>query len=112
MKKLVTIFEQGDVVLIPDQRNHKVDVPKKVEKTKSQVIQEGEHTGHAHRITSGSAEIYGTPQSDRRFLRALKGGAEITHEEHLPVQIEEQDYEIRIVRQKDIFSKIVSKVLD
>lgn len=97
-------YQQGDVVLI------KID---KIEakKIKGSVIQEGEHTGHAHRFEPGTAQLFGASGA-RTHLRALAGGATITHEEHLPVIIEEGDYEIRIVRQKDPFTKLISAVID
>jgi hypothetical protein len=99
-----TIYQQGDVVLI------KIDeAPQGIVK-KTNVIQEGEHTGHAHRITRGNAAI--SIVSDKMYVKAGNGGATITHEEHLPVTIEEGDYEVRIVRQKDPFTKLVSRVVD
>lgn len=103
MKKQV-IFEQGDVCLIPCKEVSG-------EKLKTNVIQEGEHTGHAHRITSGKATIFGSGNV-RSYLRVAKGGATITHEEHLPVKVPEGDYEVKIVRQKDPFTKLIAPVLD
>lgn len=96
-------YQQGDVILI------KVESIKG-KKIKGNVIQEGEHTGHAHRITSGNGTLF--QEGNNKFLKALGGDTTITHEEHLPVTIEEGDYEVRIVRQKDPFSKIVSRVVD
>jgi hypothetical protein len=100
----MTIYQQGDVVLI------KIKTSPKGVKKESNVIQEGEHTGHAHRITQGEANIFTTDAG--MFVKAGMGGATITHEEHLPVIIEEGDYEVRIVRQKDPFTKLVSRVID
>lgn len=97
-------FQQGDVVLI------KVDSIMAPE-MKGSVIQEGEHTGHAHRFQPNTAQLFGS-EGTRTHLRALKGGTTITHEEHLPVKIDEGDYEIRIVRQKDPFTKLISSVID
>jgi hypothetical protein len=98
------IIEQGDVILI------KKEGAAKGEKLSHNVVQEGEHTGHAHRITSGNATIFN--DNGALSIRVLGGGATITHEEHLPVEIEEGEYEVRIVRQKDPFTKLVSKVVD
>lgn len=100
------ILEQGDVVLVPVGNSTVTG-----DKIRTNVLQEGEHTGHAHRITKGRAEVFGS-NGQRNFLRVLKGGATLTHEEHLPVEIGEGDYEIRIVRQKDPFTKLISRVLD
>lgn len=97
-------YQQGDVVLI------KINEIK-AKKIKGSVIQEGEHTGHAHRFQANTAQLFGA-EGIRTHLKALKGGTTITHEEHLPITIEEGDYEIRIVRQKDPFTKLISKVVD
>lgn len=103
MKKTnLSYYQQGDVILI------KRDAVKG-KKAKTLTIQEGEHTGHAHRITSGRGNIF--QDGDMKFVKAL-GPVTITHEEHLPLTIEEGEYEVRIVRQKDPFSKIVSRVVD
>ena len=98
------VYQQGDVVLI------KIEKAPLGNKKTNNVIQEGEHTGHAHRITQGRAYILQT--QELMYVRAEAGGATITHEEHLPVTIEEGDYEVRIVRQKDPFTKLVSRVVD
>jgi len=102
--KTLRIIEQGDVVLI--KRNRAVAGIM----TKNNVVQEGEHTGHAHRITSGNATVFNL--DGQLSIKVLSGGATITHEEHLPVTIEEGEYEVRIVRQKDPFTKLVNKVID
>jgi hypothetical protein len=98
------VWQQGDVVLL--------QIAKAPEGTKknNNVIQEGEHTGHAHRITGGVGNIFTV--GEQMYVKAGKEGATITHEEHLPVTIEEGDYEVRIVRQKDPFTKLVSRVID
>lgn len=92
---------QGDVVLIrvPAVRG---------EKQETRVVQEGEHTGHAHRLNE-HADIY--QDGDRRYVRA-RDGARLTHEEHDTTVITEGDYEVRIVRQKDPFTKLISRVVD
>ena len=101
MKK-ISYYQQGDVILI---KTDKVQG----KKTSTKVIQEGEHTGHAHRITGGNGTLF--QEGETKFLKVL-GSATITHEEHLPTVVEEGDYEVRIVRQKDPFSKLVSRVVD
>lgn len=99
-------YQQGDVVLI------------KVEKVlgakqKTKVVQEGEHTGHAHRLNAnGTVFFAGEASNPTKYVKVRNGGATISHEEHLPITIEDGDYEIRIVRQKDPFTKLVTKVVD
>lgn len=98
------IIEQGDVVLIRKDGCVAGTIKN------NNVVQEGEHTGHAHRITSGNANVF--DNNGQLSLKVFSGGATITHEEHLPITIEEGEYEVRIVRQKDPFTKLVSKVVD
>lgn len=102
--KSITYYQQGDVVLV---KTNKIEGTK----LKGSVIQEGEHTGHAHRFQPNTAQLFGS-EGTRTHLKALKGGTTITHEEHLPVTIPAGEYEIRIVRQKDPFTKLISKVID
>lgn len=98
------IQEQGDVVLIP------VNSVKGKE-LKSKVVQEGEHTGHAHRLMNGTGTLFET-EDGTKYL-SVRGESEIlTHEEHAPHLIEEGDYEVRIVRQKDPFTKLIAPVVD
>ena len=107
MNKMIVI-EQGDVVLIKKEGATKGGIPKT---SRKDVVQDGEHTGHAHRFTSGEATIFETG-GNVTSLKVTSPRAFLTHEEHLPVEIEEGEYEVRIVRQKDPFTKLVSKVID
>lgn len=103
----MTKIQQGDVVLI------KIDtLPKGAKLVKGQrTVQEGEHTGHAHRMDDNGA-VYAL--GDQKYVRVSDeaGYATLTHEEHNTEIIEKGDYEVRIIRQKDPFSKIVSRVVD
>lgn len=108
MKKAnkIKYYQQGDVILI------KTDKGVSGDKIPGVVVQEGEHTGHAHRFNGQEdvAQLFGSGGT-REYL-ALNDTATLYHEEHLPVTIEKGDYEIRIVRQKDPFTKLVSRVVD
>jgi hypothetical protein len=107
MNKLIVI-EQGDVVLIRRDGATRGGIPKA---NRTNVVQDGEHTGHAHRFTTGEATIYET-NGLVTSLKVTSPKAFLTHEEHLPVEIEEGEYEVRIVRQKDPFTKMISRVVD
>ena len=81
---MVKIYRQGDVLL------REVDeMPKKARKRETDVILEGEVTGHAHRIQHGT--IYDL--WDQTFVRAGKD-AVIVHDEHGPIPIEKGLYEV------------------
>ncbi len=94
-------YQQGDVILIPTT---------KVEGDKiGRVVQEGEHTGHAHRLDNNGTVFQ---KGDRKFVLVQGGKALLTHEEHNTQEIEEGAYEVRIIREVDIFSKLVRAVVD
>lgn len=104
---MAKIYQQGDVILVPVAM-----IPMETKNLGTVVVQEGEHTGHAHRFLNGGVEVFGGT-GDSKYLRVTsETGSTLTHEEHLPQVIEKGDYEVRIVRQVDIFSKVVSKVVD
>jgi len=96
-------YQQGDVLII---KTNKITGKKQ----NTHIVQEGEHTGHTHKFLSNNIEIY--QDNDKKYLRVLNGSSDLTHEEHLPITIEEGEYEVRIVRQKDPFTKLISKVID
>ena len=98
--------QQGDVIF---RRINKID-EKSLTTITSSIIQEGEATGHAHRLTSGDYSFYSSP-NNRRFLRVINP-ATITHEEHAPITLEPGEYEIGIVREYDPFEKLIRSVVD
>lgn len=101
-------YQQGDVILI------KVGViPGDAKKNENfdGVLQHGEKTGHRHRVTGTSLELYELFSEGRRYLRA-KEESKIDHQEHNEFKIEPGDYEIRIVREVDHFSELVRPVAD
>jgi hypothetical protein len=52
-KDIKKIYRQGDVVIVCNS-----EIPKDSEKLSHLELARGELTGHAHRITSGDAELY------------------------------------------------------
>jgi len=94
MKKM---YRQGDVLLV------KVDdIPKKVKQQKSNVVVEGEATGHAHRLHNGQILIYKDEETyenkETMFINAMKN-AKLVHEEHGPIEIEVGFY--MVIRQRE-----------
>lgn len=96
-------FQQGDVILIPE------DLPKNRNEIKSPVVQEGEHTGHAHRLTGGEYEQF--EHKNVRYLRIVKPTT-LKHEEHHPIEIPLGTYRIGIVKQFDYESHETRNVID
>lgn len=96
-------YQHGDV-LIKEINN--VDG----EKLKTNVVMEGEFTGHAHRITQGQFQLYKTAMQ-QMYLQCLTACV-ITHEEHKPIEIPKGTYIIEAVREFDPFEDEIRAVRD
>lgn len=107
-----TFMQQGDVVI------KKVkEIPEGLECNKTDTLQYGEATGHAHRLHEGDFQIHLNPKEQdkdgngRKFLRILKD-TELRHEEHETFIIPPGTYEIGIVKEYDHFEEIERNVAD
>ncbi|MHA1732518.1 MAG: hypothetical protein ACTSU5_11275 [Promethearchaeota archaeon] len=89
---MTIMYRQGDVLL------RKVDdIPKYLRhQPKTNVLVEGEVTGHAHRALN--CDLFGFTEFEISFLKA-KEGAKLVHEEHGPIDLEPGCYEV--VRQME-----------
>lgn len=86
-------LRQGDVILIPD-----TDTGSALGQKQSHlVLAEGEVTGHAHRISSGEAELY--EREGTLYLRVLSETALLTHEEHHAITVPQGNWVVRIQRE-------------
>jgi hypothetical protein len=116
------MIQQGDVLF------HSEKIPAgELERVVNPVIQEGEHTGHAHRILgfkagdvgssamptelSPSWEILRDKATNVRYLRT-HAPIEVGHEEHKTVTIPPGEYRIGIVQEYDHFAEEARQVLD
>ena len=97
-------IQQGDIILIPIS-----EIPDSALLQEGDLIQEGEATGHAHRLTEG--QIYVEPDSKVKYLR-LVVPSEVTHNTHHPIQVPPNLYEVRVVLEKGMFSDLVAPVVD
>lgn len=110
MKKQI-VFQQGDVVMIQINK-----IPSDLEKVKADVLQEGEATGHAHRLHGDGFEIYAPKgpynnDTQRKHLRLVKPTS-LKHEEHKEIKLPAGDYEVRIVREYSHFDEEARRVAD
>lgn len=96
-------YQQGDCLIKPI-----TEIAGDVQVNRNVLI-EGEHTGHAHRVTEGQFEIY--MQAQKIFLKAITEIG-ITHEEHKKVVIPPGCYEIDQVREVDPFQNVLRRVQD
>jgi len=101
MKKAFVMHRQGDVLFVKV-----ADLPPELVERKSDVVVEGEATGHAHRLTAG--QIWQTREG-QLFLSAA-GGASIVHEEHGPIELEPGYWQV--IRQREYSPEEIRWVMD
>lgn len=112
MKKIPQLFRQGDVLLMRIDSIPADAVPCVV---KGDVILAwGEVTGHAHRIAPESVKPFAkggiwSPTAER-YIRALEGGANLTHEEHSTIALPAGNY--RVVQQREYHPEEIRSVAD
>lgn len=100
------IYEQGDCLFFAE------PIPKdKMEKIKTKVIEEGEATGHAHRLHTEEFEHLINPKTKERYLRLAKP-SKVRHEEHEEITLPPGEYRIGRVREKGMFDDLVAPVVD
>ncbi|MFX0204583.1 MAG: hypothetical protein ACFFDT_01245 [Candidatus Hodarchaeota archaeon] len=101
------IVRQGDLLL------KKVDkLPKRARTVKSDVILEGEATGHAHRIIDGEIfRFWSQSSGDQLFVKADKG-ATLVHEEHTKIKLVPGIYEVIRQREYDPDTETTQWVMD
>jgi hypothetical protein len=97
-------WQQGDVLI------GQCEIPKEALQIDTNVLQEGEHTGHAHRLFEGDFKVFETP-SKEKYLRIVTPTM-LRHEEHKQIALNPGDYKIGIVEEYDPFSKMTRQVVD
>ena len=83
-------LRQGDVILLPIQETQGEKLP-------HLTLAEGEVTGHRHRISEGTAELY--EEKGVLMLRVISQTALLTHEEHKAISIPQGSWMVRIQRE-------------
>jgi|SRR5215212_4747268 len=108
----------GDVLLVRVHNTEEIkDKAGKLVATGTNIVQKGELTGHAHRLSSrGSAqtEIFANIENpDERFVAVMgEEGAMLTHEEHKQVNLDEGLYKVVIEREFDPTTELTQRVYD
>jgi len=95
-------YRHGDVLIIPTAEKIQG------EQNKELVLARGEVSGHSHRITEGTAQLF--KFNDKTYLKVISKFALLTHEEHKALSIPQGEYEIKI--QKDYEPKGWKNVQD
>ena len=101
------IVRQGDLLLKKVEK-----LPKRAKIVKSDVILEGEATGHAHRIMDGEIfRFWSQSSGDQLFVKADKG-AMLVHEEHASIELVPGIYEVIRQREYDPDTETTQWVMD
>lgn len=98
--------QQGDVLI-----NRVETFPEGLLELKTNVLQEGEHTGHAHRLYGDGFTVFEEPKTKVKYLRVVEL-VDLKHEEHKAFKIAPGDYRIGIVREYDHFEEEARNVRD
>lgn len=101
MENALLMHRQGDVLFVKV-----ADLPTERVERKSDVLVEGEATGHAHRLTAG--QIWQTHEG-LLYLRAV-AGSRIVHEEHAALSLEPGDFQV--IRQREYSPEVIRWVMD
>jgi hypothetical protein len=93
-------YRQGDVLFV------KVDaLPDGLQRRKSNVIVEGESTGHAHRLQQGAIL-----ETGNILYLSIEIETHIIHEEHKPIILVPGQYQV--IRQREYSPEAIRTVID
>jgi hypothetical protein len=103
-------IRQGDVLFIPEPNGVNLDVK---DWKANGVIQEGEATGHHHKLAVlDAAEVF-RPQWGNAMVRVGPNGVSIVHEEHATVTLDPSTtYRVHIAREYDYLRDAMRFVRD
>lgn len=82
----------------------------KLKERKDKIVERGEATGHAHRIT-GNGLVLEYPTGET-LIKSLDNTVQIVHEEHKPIEIPKGIYKVTRQREYDAFEKASRTILD
>jgi hypothetical protein len=94
--KKPVLYRQGDVLLELIDEPIPTTAVELDRGDRDLILQEGEVTGHAHRIPSRSATLYRT-ETDARYMRVMgPAPVALNHEEHTTVELPPGNYRVTI----------------
>jgi hypothetical protein len=97
------LIQQGDVLI------KKTSFEVEEGRVETEVLAEGEATGHAHRIHGGRTAVHVV--AGIMYLKVLEA-CQVIHEEHKPVDVPPGTYEVYGVREYDHFEEEARRVTD
>ncbi len=80
-------------------------------KLNTKILAQGEVTGHHHRLTSQTAQVFRDDANHQKYLLAEEP-TQLVHEEHKPITIEEGVYVVIQEREFDPFAEVIRRVVD
>jgi hypothetical protein len=86
-------------------------LPQGLTKLNTNILAEGEATGHQHRLTSKTAQVFGDGAKQQKYL-SLEEPTQLVHEEHKPITIDEGTYLVIQEREFDPFGDYIRRVAD
>jgi len=102
----MNIYRHGDLLI------RQVDSLPKVKSLKTNILAEGEFTGHKHALLTMEREPIDILSDGNMAYISIKDKAMITHQEHRTIEIEPGDYVIVHEREFDPFSEKIRQVRD
>lgn len=114
------MIRQGDVLFIPVPAVPETTPEKPAKLRETGIIQEGEVTGHHHKLAVlDDAEVLEIPSNSwqepapKLYVKVGENGVSIVHEEHSTVKLAPNTtYHVHIAREFDYFQNLVRAVRD
>ena len=101
------LYRHGDLLL---KRISKL--PPDVKPTNTAVLAEGESTGHKHRLVGQQVQVYENAEGQKYFTVGQSSSAELVHEEHKKIEIDEGTYVVVQEREFNPFEEAIRRVTD
>lgn len=96
------ILQQGDCLIVEIEEK---EIPKNSNKIYGGILLRGEATGHAHRLSDSSAEIYEDEESNL-YVTTKSSPATLVHEEHKPLTLPTNSFfKVLQIREVDPFDE-------
>lgn len=102
-------LQQGDVNIVKVENFD--DIKHGTKKMKTDIIRDGEATGHHHRIVGTDFELY-QAEGEQVIARILSGDCRIVHEEHKSIDLPAGDYLFSPTVEYDHFAERARMVRD
>lgn len=102
------LYRHGDLLI---KRISKL--PPNVKPTNNTVLAEGEVTGHRHQLVGQRVQVYENAEGQKYFtIGQSSSPAELVHEEHKKIEIEEGVYVVVQEREFNPFEEAIRRVAD